>query len=179
MAFFTGYLALGSGSSSFTELSGNGYARQAITMDTLNLPGNVTNTNAVVFTATGTWLAATQFALYDASTSGNRVMWWNKTDPFILTSGNAHSVDTDMLRMIVQVPSGMYSAGVTLGVMKNTNVPVTAGNVTLFGGVLAAFTFGPTGPTGSTGSTGPTGPAGTAGAVGATGPTGPTGATGA
>ena len=150
-------------------MSGSGYARKAITIDTLNLPNNLTNTSAVVFAATGTWLSATQFALYDASSSGNLIAWWRKTDPFKLTSGQKHVVDTDTLRMVLQVPSGMYDAEkVTLGVMKQTNAAIISGNVTLFGGVIAAFTFGPTGPTG------PTGSAGSAGSAGATGPTGPT-----
>ena len=52
------------------ELSGDGYARQAITFDTAS-GGATTSTDAQEFTATADWAEVTHFSLWDASTSGN------------------------------------------------------------------------------------------------------------
>ena len=51
------------------ELSGSGYARQSITTSlTSHL---ITSTNSQVFTASGTWAAATYVGVFDASSAGN------------------------------------------------------------------------------------------------------------
>ena len=56
-----------------TELSGNGYARQSCAFDAPHATSGTTqNTSAVTFSASGgAWSAATHFAIWDASTSGN------------------------------------------------------------------------------------------------------------
>lgn len=56
-----------------TELSGNGYARQSCAFDAPHATAGTTqNTSAVTFSASGgAWSAATHFAVWDASTTGN------------------------------------------------------------------------------------------------------------
>jgi hypothetical protein len=56
------------------ELTGNGYARQS---GSFGAPSNgvATNNAEIEFTATGDWSNATHFALWDASTSGNMLMY--------------------------------------------------------------------------------------------------------
>lgn len=54
------------------ELSGNGYARQSCAFDAPGATDGLTqNTSAVTFSASGAWSAATHFAIWDASTTGN------------------------------------------------------------------------------------------------------------
>lgn len=79
----TVYLALYSAapteSTSGTELTGNGYARQAITF---GAPSNgvASNTGAVTFTASGgAWSAVAGIAICDASTGGNQLYWDTKS----------------------------------------------------------------------------------------------------
>jgi len=75
----TVYLALFSSapteSTSGTELTGNGYARQAITF---GAPSNgvCTSSGAVTFTASGgAWSAVAGIAICDASSGGNQLYW--------------------------------------------------------------------------------------------------------
>ena len=58
-----------------TEVTGNGYARQAVAFDAASSPGGTTqNSGAVSFTASGgNWGSITHMAIYDASTAGNRL----------------------------------------------------------------------------------------------------------
>jgi hypothetical protein len=60
-----------------TEVSGNGYARQAVTFAAASSPGGTTsNTGALSFTAAGgNWGAITHGAVFNASTAGN-MLWW-------------------------------------------------------------------------------------------------------
>ena len=59
-------------SSSGTELSGNGYARQATAFDAFSGGKSITNTSDETFTASGgSWSTITHFGVYDASTAGN------------------------------------------------------------------------------------------------------------
>lgn len=54
-----------------TELTGNGYARQSITLGASS-GGTKSNTNAPAFTASGAdWSAAIHGAVFDAATGGN------------------------------------------------------------------------------------------------------------
>jgi len=80
-----------------TEVSGNGYSRQAIAFDAAATPGGTTsNSGAVSFTASGgDWGAITHFGIHDASTSGN-LLWHmplttsrtiNDTDTLNVASG--------------------------------------------------------------------------------------------
>lgn len=82
-AVTTFYLSLHSADPGLTgasELSGNGYARVAVTANTTNWGAPATNgsvrqiANAVAMTfptASGAWTTATHFGLWDASTTGN------------------------------------------------------------------------------------------------------------
>ena len=72
-----------------TELTGNGYARQAVDFGTDGL----TNTAAVEFTAAGgNWVEATHMAILDASTSGN-MLWYGPLSP-----GSKQIDDGDSIR---------------------------------------------------------------------------------
>jgi hypothetical protein len=64
-----------------TEVSGNAYARVAVTGNTTNFPttstGSISNGTAITFpqaTPSG-WGVITQFGIFDASTSGNLLVW--------------------------------------------------------------------------------------------------------
>lgn len=87
--FFAGFLALGTGSTTFVEMVGSGYARVAATFGPL-FAGSSVNTSAANFNATGTWPTQTQLGLYDAS--GNLILWWTDTTPSTLTNGQQISV---------------------------------------------------------------------------------------
>lgn len=90
------------------ELSGNGYARIALTANGTNFPTTATNVmaNGVEFnsaTATGgDWIQADEVALYDASTSGN-LWYWDLLDaPFTLAQGRTRTfaIGALQIRMI-------------------------------------------------------------------------------
>ena len=70
------YTAAPSDSGGGTEVSGNGYSRQAVTFDAASTPGGTTsNTGAVSFTAAGgSWGTISHIGIFDASTSGN-LLW--------------------------------------------------------------------------------------------------------
>lgn len=59
-----------------TELSGNGYVREAVTFAVATSgTGTTSNTGAVVFTAVGgDWGSITHMGIHDASSSGN-LLW--------------------------------------------------------------------------------------------------------
>jgi hypothetical protein len=64
-----------------TEVSGNAYARVAVTANTTNFPapsgGSISNGTAINFpqaTPAG-WGVVTHFGIFDASTSGNLLYW--------------------------------------------------------------------------------------------------------
>lgn len=70
------YTAAPSDSGGGTEVSGNGYARQAVTFAAATSPGGTTsNTGAVSFTASGgNWGTITHIGIHDAVSSGN-LLW--------------------------------------------------------------------------------------------------------
>lgn len=70
------YTAAPSDSGGGTEVSGNGYARQAVTFDAASSPGGTTsNTGAVSFSASGgDWGTISHVGIFDASTAGN-LLW--------------------------------------------------------------------------------------------------------
>jgi hypothetical protein len=70
------YTAAPSDSGGGTEVSGSGYARQAVTFAAASTPGGTTsNTGAVTFTAAGgNWGSISHIGLHDALTSGN-LLW--------------------------------------------------------------------------------------------------------
>ena len=83
--WFALYSAVPSDAGGGTELTGNGYARVQKTNDTTNFPdasaGAKTVGTAVTFpTATGSnWSAAVGWAILDASTGGNFLLWGSMT----------------------------------------------------------------------------------------------------
>lgn len=58
-----------------TEVTGNGYARQAVAFDAATSgAGTTANSNAPTFTAAGgSWGTITHMAIYDSLTAGNRL----------------------------------------------------------------------------------------------------------
>jgi len=70
------YTAAPSDAGGGTEVSGSGYARQAVTFAAASTPaGTTSNTSAVTFSAAGgDWGAVSHIGLFDASTSGN-LLW--------------------------------------------------------------------------------------------------------
>lgn len=70
------YTAAPSDSGGGTELSGNGYSRQAIAVNTATGTGGTTSNNAnITFTASGgDWGDVTHIGIHDASTGGN-LLW--------------------------------------------------------------------------------------------------------
>ena len=76
-AWYVGlYTAAPSDSGGGTEVSGNGYARQAVTFAAATSPGGTTsNTGAVSFTASGgNWGTITHIGIHDAVSGGN-LLW--------------------------------------------------------------------------------------------------------
>lgn len=69
----------GAGASGGTEVSGGSYARRAVTMgppSVVNSVSTSTNTAAINFpTATATWGEVSYWAIFDASTGGNK-LWF-------------------------------------------------------------------------------------------------------
>ena len=70
------YTVAPSDSGGGTEISGNGYAREAVTFAAATSPGGTTsNTNAVSFTASGgNWGSITHIGIHDAVSGGN-LLW--------------------------------------------------------------------------------------------------------
>lgn len=60
-----------------TEVSGNGYARKAVTFGAPSTPGTVSNSAEVTFdTATPSgWGTITHFGIFDALSGGNLLRW--------------------------------------------------------------------------------------------------------
>lgn len=85
-----------------TELSGNGYSRQLITFTTAS-GGVATNSSEETFTASGgNFGTITHYALFDASTSGNMLMYAPLTTPRTVSDGES-----------LRVPVGAISITVT------------------------------------------------------------------
>lgn len=63
-------------SASPTEPSGNGYARESVTMGSAvaGPPASSSNTTQITYTATGSWGTIVAGAILDASTAGN-MLW--------------------------------------------------------------------------------------------------------
>jgi len=76
-AWYVGlYTAAPSDSGGGTEVSGSGYAREAVTFAAATSPGGTTsNTGAVTFTASGgNWGTITHIGIHDALSGGN-LLW--------------------------------------------------------------------------------------------------------
>jgi hypothetical protein len=70
-----------------TEVSGNGYTREAVTF---TVSGNLATNDAAIEwpTATGTWGTITHIAVFDAETSGNMLVYASLTSSKTIASGD-------------------------------------------------------------------------------------------
>jgi len=85
-----------------TEVSGNGYARQACTFSaaTATSPSTITNSSAIEFpTATGSWGTVTHFGIFDAATNGTLMTY------AAVTTSKAYTTDD-----IARFPAGSLVA---------------------------------------------------------------------
>lgn len=72
MALFT---AAPSDAGGGTEVSGNNYARTAITFNTAASGATASAADITFPTPSGTWGACTHFGIFDAATNGNLLYW--------------------------------------------------------------------------------------------------------
>ncbi|NDG19067.1 MAG: hypothetical protein EB117_12455 [Betaproteobacteria bacterium] len=82
--------------STFTEISGNNYARVAVTRNQTNFPaavaGAVSNGTAITFPqASGSWGTIVAVGVFDASTAGNLLAWADLTVSKTIASGDTAS----------------------------------------------------------------------------------------
>ena len=91
------YLGLSTGSmnddNSGTELSGSGYARQAITFAAAASGSIASNAAAGFPAATGSWGSVSHWAIYDASTSGNQLFHGSFATAKTIATGDILKVD--------------------------------------------------------------------------------------
>jgi len=82
-----------------TELSGNAYVRQSITMATSGTsPTLCTNSSAVEFpTATASWGTLVAVGIFDASSSGNMLAWADLASNRTVGSGDIFRVPANDL----------------------------------------------------------------------------------
>lgn len=72
-----------------TELTGGGYARKSHNVWAAGASGASQNTGAITFAqATGDWLQAVAFALFDAVTVGNFLGWGDLVTPKTVLNGD-------------------------------------------------------------------------------------------
>lgn len=142
--FLAGNLALGTGSTSFLELTGTGYSRKAITFGPM-VVGRVSNRAASSFSAGGTWPSATQYAIYDAS--NNLMFWWLNPSPFTLTSGGSSGVSAGLFQLIfpdlVNPPVSatvFFNADAQIATMAPSTVVIAGSDLEENSGVLSYVT---------------------------------------
>jgi hypothetical protein len=74
-----------------TEVSGGSYARQSITWSSVGSGQSASNTNTITFpTATGNWGTISYWALFDASTGGNLLMFTPTSISVAITTGQSY-----------------------------------------------------------------------------------------
>lgn len=84
-----------------TEVTGSGYARQAITFGAAS-GGQVANTSTHTFTASGgNWGTITHFAVFDALTTGNMLFYGAATTPRTINDGESLTVAADAVTLTV------------------------------------------------------------------------------
>lgn len=72
-----------------TELSGNGYARVLANSWSTSTTGTLSNSVAITFeAATGDWVSATHFGIFDNLTTGNLLGWGALTTPKTVQTGD-------------------------------------------------------------------------------------------
>ena len=89
-----------------TEVSGNGYARVAMTNNSTNFPaasgGSKTNAVAVVFpTATGNWGTVSHYGVFDASSGGNLIVHGAMTTAKLVENGDTASYPVSSFSLTV------------------------------------------------------------------------------
>lgn len=85
-------------STSGTEMSGNGYARQACAFDAYSAGKSVANTSNETFTASGgAWNTITHFGVYDASTGGNLLAYGEIVPSVLVSDGETFTVEAGKL----------------------------------------------------------------------------------
>lgn len=113
------------------ELTGNGYARVSITNNTTNWPNfasdQKSNANPIAFpTATGNWVEAVAFALWDAGVGGNMLMraWLGPDPPRLFTATIAdvftapgHGMANDDRAAVLATPNATLPTGVSEGTL--------------------------------------------------------------
>lgn len=84
------YTAAPSDSGGGTEVSGNGYSRQSATFAAASTPGGTTsNTNDVIFTASGgNWGTVSHVGIFDNSTGGNLLWHGSMTSSKVVNDGD-------------------------------------------------------------------------------------------
>jgi hypothetical protein len=111
------------------ELSGNGYARAAVTNNTTNWPAYSSdqkqNGQPISFPqATGNWLEAVAVSVWDASSSGNMLArGWLGSDPGKVFTAKAddvvtapgHSLVVDDKVAVIAIPGGTLPSGAAEG----------------------------------------------------------------
>ena len=103
-AWYVGlYTAAPSDSGGGTEVSGNGYARQAVTFAAATSPGGTTsNTGAVSFTASGgDWGTITHIGIFDASTAGNLLWHGSMTASKVVNDGDTLQFSTGNIDLTI------------------------------------------------------------------------------
>lgn len=111
------------------ELSGNNYARVAVTNNTTNWPNYASNqksngTTITFNTASGNWLEAVAVSVWDASVAGNMIArGWLGNDAGRLFTATAadvftapgHTLVNDTKVAVIAVPGGTLPTGVVEG----------------------------------------------------------------
>lgn len=96
------YTAAPSDSGGGTEVSGNAYARVAVTCNTTNwsapgVGGSTSNSVAITFpTATGSWGSIVAIGILDASSGGNLLIWLTQSSTTV-SSGQTAKFDPTTL----------------------------------------------------------------------------------
>jgi len=146
-ALISGYLALGSALSSanvLTELSGNGYARQAVACTYDPVTGTI-YISAATFgpDVTANWLAAAFVALFDAGTGGNLIFSFGITGVSVLVGQSftvpAASVQLSGIGRGLFVAGGVIPPGTALGTVTDQLAPSLSGGTATTGPTALAL----------------------------------------
>ena len=103
-AWYVGlFTAAPSDSGGGTEVSGSGYAREAVTFAAASTPGGTTsNTGDVSFTAAGgDWGTITHIGIFDASTSGNLLWHGAMTASKVVNDGDTLQFSTGNIDLTI------------------------------------------------------------------------------
>lgn len=80
-----------------TEVSGGSYARQSVSFSSPS-NGSTSNSNTITFpVATANWGTIVGFGLFDASTSGNMLLYGSLTQSKTINSGDQFVINTGNL----------------------------------------------------------------------------------